>query len=320
MNSKNTIIKIVFLIIFLLTLFLTSNVYAVVNPTSNFYVNDYADLLSSETEDYIMSINRNLNYQTKAQVVVVTVENLEGNSLEEYATELFRSFGIGDETLNNGVLILIALEERQSRIEVGYGLEGALNDAKTGRIQDDYMIPYLRENNWDDGIKNGFTAIVNEIEKEYNVSVGAENLPAVEDKESNILIIFIAFTLILTTIVRRITYYKTNRLTLRIIYIICFSVIVFILYPTVVIFIPVVLFNAAELFLGLMIGRRGSFGGGSSGGGFSGGGGSSGGGRKLKKFLIQYKKIGIDNIKSIPIFFIVLLPAQEFQYYHCKFH
>lgn len=258
MNSKNTIIKIVFLIIFLLTLFLSSNVYAVVKPSYNFYVNDYANLLSSETEDYIMSINQNLNAQTKAQVVVVTVENLEGNSLEEYATELFRSFGIGDETLNNGVLILIALEERQSRIEVGYGLEGALNDAKTGRIQDDYMIPYLRENNWDDGIKNGFTAIVNEIEKEYNISVGTENLPVAENQESSFLSFYIVITFLLTEIVRIITFKKNNRLTIRVIYIICFSIITFILCQSIIIILPIILFNAIGLFFG-RIGRGSVF-------------------------------------------------------------
>ena len=64
-------------------------------------------------------------------------------SLEDYSTQLFRNFGIGNSKLNNGVLMLIALDERQSRIEVGYGLEGILNDAKTGRIQDNYMIPYF---------------------------------------------------------------------------------------------------------------------------------------------------------------------------------
>ncbi len=170
MNSKKRILGLIIAIVFLFVI--SYNVSAVVEPTREFYVNDYANLLSNETQKYIISVNRNLNSQTKAQVVVVTIPTLEGDSLEEYSTELFRSFGIGDKKLNNGVLILIALQERECRIEVGYGLEGVLNDAKTGRIQDNYMIPYLKDDNWDAGIKNGFNAIIEELEGEYNVNIG----------------------------------------------------------------------------------------------------------------------------------------------------
>lgn len=70
--------------------------------------------------------------------------------------------------------MLLALQERQFRIEVGYGLEGTLTDGKTGRIQDEYIIPYLKQNDWNNGIKNGFSAILNEVSKEYNVEVGTK--------------------------------------------------------------------------------------------------------------------------------------------------
>ena len=111
MNSKKRILGLIIAIVFLFVI--SYNVSAVVEPTREFYVNDYANLLSNETQKYIISVNRNLNSQTKAQVVVVTIPTLEGDSLEEYSTELFRSFGIGDKKLNNGVLILIALQERE---------------------------------------------------------------------------------------------------------------------------------------------------------------------------------------------------------------
>lgn len=298
MNSKNTIIKIVFLIIFLLTLFLSSNVYAVVKPSYNFYVNDYADLLSSETENYIMSINQNLNAQTKAQVVVVTVKNLEGNSLEEYATELFRSFGIGDKTLNNGVLILIALEERQSRIEVGYGLEGILNDAKTGRIQDEYMIPYLKENDWDTGIKNGFTAIVNEIEKEYDVSVGTEKMHSVVSGDvDDIYMVFLYVSIFITSAVYSFNRRKKKYVLRIVIYLILLFFASLIIIPNMIFRVVFVGINLFILFTAYISEKIGISGGGrrisrraedflEADGGFSGGGGSSGGGRKLKKFLI----------------------------------
>ena len=71
---------------------LTIKSLAIVSPTSDFYVNDYADVLSTETENYIMNANIDLQKKTGAQVVVVTVTSLDGQSIEEYATTLFRKF------------------------------------------------------------------------------------------------------------------------------------------------------------------------------------------------------------------------------------
>ena len=149
------------------------NASAIVAQTSDFYVNDAANVLSEDTERFIMEHSVALAEQTKAQIVVVTVPNLEGMSLEEYATTLFRQYGIGDAELNKGVLMLLALEERQSRIEVGYGLEGRLTDGKTGRIQDDYMIPYYKDNDFNNGILNGYKALYEEVCQEYGLESDA---------------------------------------------------------------------------------------------------------------------------------------------------
>lgn len=159
------------MMLFLLWGSITVSAFNVPKQTDLFYVDDFAGLLSEESENYIVDVNTHLYGQTGAQVVVATVENLEGNSLEEYATEMFRQYGIGSAEKNNGILILLALEERQCRIEVGYGLEGAINDAKAGRIMDDYMIDYFKEEKWDEGMVNGFDAVIAEICKEYNVEI-----------------------------------------------------------------------------------------------------------------------------------------------------
>ena len=163
--------RIKYLILILLSLVFIPSVKAIVSPTNNFYINDYANILSNETEEYILNKSVVLNNVDGTQIVVVTVKNLEGMSLESYATKLFRNFGIGDKQKNNGLLLLLALEERQFRVEVGYGLEGILPDGKTGRFQDQYIIPYLKENNWDEGIKNGYDAFYAEIVKQNNLSV-----------------------------------------------------------------------------------------------------------------------------------------------------
>ena len=125
MKKYNIILMLLFIA---LSLSINYKVSALVEPTNEFYVNDYANILSEETENYILNNSVKLASATKAQIVVVTVKNLEGQDIETYATNLFRKFGIGDEKKNNGLLILLALEERDIRIEVGYGLEGIVTD------------------------------------------------------------------------------------------------------------------------------------------------------------------------------------------------
>ncbi|AGC68644.1 MgtC/SapB transporter family protein [Thermoclostridium stercorarium subsp. stercorarium DSM 8532] len=107
--------------------------------------------------------------KTGAQVVVVTINSLNGEAIEEYSNALFRKWGIGSKKENNGVLILVSVGDRMSRIEVGYGLEGALPDGLTGRIQDNYMIPHFRDGDYGQGIANGFMAVIQQIYKEYDI-------------------------------------------------------------------------------------------------------------------------------------------------------
>lgn len=163
--------KYIYYLILFLFFLIPSSCLAIVEPTNEFYINDYAGILSQETEDYILQRSLALNEVDGTQIVVVTVKNLEGMPLEVYANKLFNSFGIGDEDKNNGLLLLLALEEREFRVEVGDGLSGVLPDGKTGRFQDEYIIPYLKENKWDEGIRNGYDAFYSEIVEVNNLNV-----------------------------------------------------------------------------------------------------------------------------------------------------
>ena len=87
------------------------NCFALVKPTTDFYVNDYANIIDSDVEEYIMGRSVDLANKTGAQIVVVTVNNLEGKNLEEYATTLFRNFGIGDKENNNGLYLRECCDE-----------------------------------------------------------------------------------------------------------------------------------------------------------------------------------------------------------------
>lgn len=143
-------------------------------PPAQLYVLDQANVISPETESLIINTSRELNRLTKAQVAVVTLSSLNEQPIEEVSLGILRQWKLGDKVLNNGLLILVVPSERQTRIEVGYGLEGALPDAKTGRIQDEYMLPDFKQENYDQGLRNGYLQVVNEVASEYGVKLNAQ--------------------------------------------------------------------------------------------------------------------------------------------------
>lgn len=138
-------------------------------PSRYFYVYDEANIIDNYLEDYIINTNEQLYSQTGAQIVVATLNSLNGNSEQEIAVQLFRKWGIGSKEKNNGVLMLIAPNEKALWIEIGYGLEGPLPDGKVGEIRDKQIFPYFKENDYNTGILKGFDAILTEISKEYNI-------------------------------------------------------------------------------------------------------------------------------------------------------
>ena len=254
-------------------------------------------MLSEDTEHYILKTNQELENKTGAQIVVVTIPSLEGQSLEEYSTELFRQWGIGDSEKNNGLLLLCAVEDRLFRVEVGYGLEGDLPDGKTGRMQDAYIIPLLQENKFDEGIKNGYNAFLQEIAGVYGVSITGETAVSYEDEEvSSAFLTCMAIGMILSYLAC-VFLLKKKKPRLTAIY--------WIVEAAQLVVIALVLKSLINAFyivgfsllfsLGMSAQGRlrhfhtgsfgsGGFGSGRSGGGFSGGGGRSGGGGSSRGF------------------------------------
>ncbi|HIU64590.1 MAG TPA: TPM domain-containing protein [Candidatus Avacidaminococcus intestinavium] len=244
-------------LLFLLQLYLPNFAFADNNipqkpQGNNIYVQDYAHILSAKTIHSINDTSRQLYEKTQSQIVVVTVPSLNGVPLENYSLELFRSWGIGSAKSNNGVLILVAVNDRQSRIEVGYGLEGALPDGKTGRLQDEFMIPYFASGDYDTGILQGYLKLAELVASEYNItlSLSADLAPHPAPNEDNSIwqkALFAAALIILLMLDR--------------------------------VFLGGTLFN-----LLLLIFLRGGGGGGRGGGGGGFGGGSSGGGGSSRKW------------------------------------
>ncbi len=143
-------------------------------PTSSFYVLDGADVLSDKTEATIIDTGvRFEQTRSQPQIVVITVESLEGMSVEEYAVEVFEQWGIGQEKEDNGVLVLFAKQERKIKIEVGYGLEGRIPDGKAGRILDDHL-GALQDDAFDEGLAGIYDDLVEEVKAEYFIEVDSD--------------------------------------------------------------------------------------------------------------------------------------------------
>ena len=142
--------------------------------TSDFFVNDFADVIDEDDEEEIMKIGADLYSQTTAQLVVVTVDSLDGYAISDYALELGREWGVGSKEANNGVVLLLSVNDREVTIQVGYGLEGCLTDAGTGRILDDYAIPYLSNDDFSTGLFEAYKAIAGDVCMEYGVELNPD--------------------------------------------------------------------------------------------------------------------------------------------------
>lgn len=150
---------------------LSTGVYAIPNPNYDFYVNDGANLLNSSTEEYIIETNIELYEKTGAQIVWVTVDDLEGMDINSYATELFDQWDIGSREYDNGLLALIVPNDGELWIEVGYGLEGILPDGRVKGIIENSILPYFSQGDYDTGVLAGYEEILDYVESEYNIEL-----------------------------------------------------------------------------------------------------------------------------------------------------
>ncbi len=137
---------------------------AIPAPTSQFFVNDFAGVLSEQTESHIQETSESYSKANETQIVVTTIPSLDGESIEDYALAMGRQWGIGGEEENNGLLILLAVEDREIRIEVGYGLEGTITDGLSGRIIRGAS-DLLGKDDYDAGITQIYDDVVGELEE-----------------------------------------------------------------------------------------------------------------------------------------------------------
>jgi uncharacterized protein len=159
----------------LLSSFLAAEKIADIPATG--YVVDLAKVIDPATRAKIEGMATELQQKTGAQIAVVTVNSLEGQTREDYAADLYKHLGIGSKKNNEGVLLLVAPKERQYKIEVGYGLEPVINDARAGDVGR-AMVPGLRAGDYNAAILTGMTQIAQMIAADKGVQLtGVPNLP-----------------------------------------------------------------------------------------------------------------------------------------------
>jgi uncharacterized protein len=140
-------------------------------PTTLKYVNDYSKIISQSELNSIISIGKELEDKTGAQVVVVIVNSTNKTPIEDYSLNLFRNWGIGQKGKDNGLLILLAINDRAWRVEVGRGLEGAIPDVLSNRVMESLAKPYFVKNQFGEGLLNSYSTFCDYIAKEYNVTL-----------------------------------------------------------------------------------------------------------------------------------------------------
>jgi uncharacterized protein len=213
------------------------------------FVNDFANVISAPDEQQLASMITELQKKTGAQIAVVTLQSLEGGEIDDFTNRLYERWGVGQKGKDNGLMFLAAMKDRKMRIEVGYGLEGAIPDSKAGRIRRDIITPHFKTGNPGQGIVLGVAALSQEVAKEYGVKLtgSASRYRTTYSRSSGDRT---------GTSVGR----KGNPI-LRLILIVCF-----------------IIFAIRHPHLAMLLLLSGGRGGGYQSGGFGGGGGFSGGG------------------------------------------
>jgi uncharacterized protein len=221
---------------------------------------DLAGIIDDAVETQINRYLLELEHKTTAQMAILTVKSLDGQAIEEFSLAIAHDrWKLGQKGKDNGVLLVVALNEKKYRIEVGYGLEGVLPDSLVGGIGREYLVPYFKKGDYATGIYTATLVIANKIASDAGVKISG--MPAVQKTDPD----------------------KKRKSTGgpfgKIISLVFFLIILIIFIKNPRSFLTLLLLSAMGGRRGHWGGSGGGFGGGGfGGGGFGGGGGGFGGG------------------------------------------
>jgi len=157
------------------------------------YVNDFAGLLNNSDKLTITRFAAELERKTTAQIAVVTIKTTRPETIHGFSVRLFDQWKIGQKGKDNGVLLLMAIDDRQAWITTGYGLEGAIPDVIANKIVRTVMIPYFKRGEYAAGITKGAIAVISLAAKEYNTQITGQEqqvYQAIHRRKSGLEVIF----------------------------------------------------------------------------------------------------------------------------------
>lgn len=143
------------------------------------HVNDYTGTLNAETKTNLEGLLTRFQASEKGEVAVAIVSTLSGDVIENYSVALAREWGIGAKGKDNGVLLLVVKDDRELRIEVGYGFEGILTDAKSSRIIREVITPRFKAGQYDEGVSDGVKAIIGALDPTFDGGFSLADAPPV---------------------------------------------------------------------------------------------------------------------------------------------
>ena len=165
------------LFLFILVCFFLSGLAAQQLPKPTGFVNDFAGVMKAQDVQAVESLAAAIKEKTGAELAIATVQTYAPYaSIDEFSIALAESWGIGERGKDNGVLLVLSMTERKVRIEVGYGLEGAIPDSTAGRILDTAVIPSFRDGDFSGGLREGYRAIAAYVAKEKGLDLAELNL------------------------------------------------------------------------------------------------------------------------------------------------
>jgi uncharacterized protein len=145
-------------------------------PQPTGYINDLAQVIDAGSRQRMEALCKELEAKTGTQIAVVTIRSLGGEPIEDFAVKLFEKWGVGEKEKSNGVLLLVAIEDHRSRIEVGYGLEEVITDGYSGELLRD-LRPYFRSNQYGTGLSLAVTELASRIARNTNVQLSYQPVP-----------------------------------------------------------------------------------------------------------------------------------------------
>ena len=158
---------------------------------------DKADVINSSDEYALNQKLTNLSNETGIQVAVLTIPSLEGEALESYSMKVVEDWKLGQKGVDNGVLLLVSIGDRDLRIETGYGVEGDLTDTKCGLIIRNVITPFFKDGDYSQGIMQGVTAIVENVAVNFSENSDTPIVLESEDEDSPIIVLIMFFCFVL---------------------------------------------------------------------------------------------------------------------------